>query len=53
MQLAFLLLLLARLWEQYQRLPVKPGPITTALVRPIARLVVSMSPMDVTVRATS
>ena len=32
LQLAFLLLLLARLWEQYQRLPVKPGPITTALV---------------------
>lgn len=32
MQLAFLLLLLSRLWQQYQRLPIRPGPITSALV---------------------
>ena len=32
LQLAFLLLLLSRLWQQYQRLPIRPGPITSALV---------------------
>mmetsp|Transcript_12243 Transcript_12243/g.24899 ORF Transcript_12243/g.24899 Transcript_12243/m.24899 type:complete len:288 (-) Transcript_12243:139-1002(-) len=32
LQLAFLLLLLSRLWEQYQRLSIKPGPITSSLV---------------------